>query len=1007
MLHPRMKGAAENGRTSDEHAVVSGWLEQPVRRTALLVHGPLGSGRTVLTRWAATHAKSHGWTVVMGSHRNDGGRVGARDDHWIDYLLRGSVKVFLVVDDADHWPLGDLLAVLLRCAGRTDRVRCLLTCRTHGFWMHVAAALRGAEFRVGEPLALPARTSAASVDDVRRLVIADLAAGDRLNPEGFLTRKDLVGAIAVLSLLRGVITAEAENVLGRMGVAAPQRVVESLRRMYPASTCGDVIAAPYAYALTGSVLSLLLSGGLAESDDPVDGVTAGWPNFVERLVGVCLDVDNVTGVSGLAEAVLTTLAAVAPGRPDLGPPTVGAVLAASQVLGALAEETVAQLCDVAGIDVALPVMNAALDVVLDRADLPGAMRAAVLVSERLVDSCRTRGDMPGLAGALSSLGIRYGLIGRYEKGLGCSREAVATARSALNAATEALARRSLGIDTVEPRWSLLMALNNHANIVAATDRDAAIAANAEAADLAETIGGPADEMLAIQLGQLAQRLLHAGRAEEALTAATRAADICRPDGDGGVHRLQDFVSNRVLGCKALIALSRFEEAVDLAEGSLVLIEQLDDYVAGDLLMALSHALMLLGSPERALGPARRAVEYWHLEDLQNSSTRSQLLVALMTTSQCLAYLDRRDEAVAVALEAVMLSTPLVADAAEGRSMLPVELADHLGSLLSEVGEVDRALGATSLAAALARSAAERRPNDADVLSAGGRTLTNLSLRLSRCGERAEALAAAREGVAALERLVIVEPGHEATLAFAKVTLASCMANVGKLEEGLVIAHEAMTIYDQGSAGTEIWRRDAALSWWSLARLTLAAGRGPEAVELARRANELYESVPSAFAAAFSHERAQVLDVLVNAHVVSDEWEDAVEAATEAAATYRRLAEDHPAVYGPMLGITLANLGGCLANLQRLDEASLVLTEAVRRLRPLVTQRAMEGLAVALINLGSVLLARGSPNEARATATEAVELLRAQSASEPRFASQLDVGLALLAEIDEAERDFSD
>jgi hypothetical protein len=92
-----------------ELAELAGWRDAPDLASAVrLVHGPGGQGKTRLAAQFAGLSAALGWIVSVGVHRSYDTTPAAG----LDTQRLGSARGLLViVDYAERWPVGDLLAL--------------------------------------------------------------------------------------------------------------------------------------------------------------------------------------------------------------------------------------------------------------------------------------------------------------------------------------------------------------------------------------------------------------------------------------------------------------------------------------------------------------------------------------------------------------------------------------------------------------------------------------------------------------------------------------------------------------------------------------------------------------------------------------------------------------------------------------------------------------------------------------------------------------------------------
>jgi tetratricopeptide (TPR) repeat protein len=118
--------------TGREHelAMLADWRRARSKVSALLLDGPGGQGKTRLAAEFAAQSAKAKWAVAVAHH---GGEPGFSVDNEVDPT--GALGLLLVVDYAERWPRGDLLALFkdkrLRHSGPT---RILLLARTGQRW---------------------------------------------------------------------------------------------------------------------------------------------------------------------------------------------------------------------------------------------------------------------------------------------------------------------------------------------------------------------------------------------------------------------------------------------------------------------------------------------------------------------------------------------------------------------------------------------------------------------------------------------------------------------------------------------------------------------------------------------------------------------------------------------------------------------------------------------------------------------------------------------------------
>ena len=214
-------------------------------------------------------------------------------------------------------------------------------------------------------------------------------------------------------------------------------------------------------------------------------------------------------------------------------------------------------------------------------------------------------------------------------------------------------------------------------------------------------------------------------------------------------------------------------------------------------------------------------------------------------------------------------------------------------------------------------------------------LSNLSVTLSEVGRREEALAAAEEAVAIRRRLAEQNPqAYEPYLAMSLNNLARSLAEMGRREEALSAAEEAVAIRRRlAKQNPQAYEPDLALSLTALAAVLSYMGRREEALAAAEKAAGLYRRLAEQNPQAYEPDLALSLNNL--AAMLSDlgRRKEALAAAEEAAGLYRRLAEQNPQAYAPDLARSLGALGSVLLGMERASEAAEAFAEGLRVLLP--------------------------------------------------------------------------
>ncbi|MFE1920985.1 tetratricopeptide repeat protein [Streptomyces asoensis] len=260
-----------------------------------------------------------------------------------------------------------------------------------------------------------------------------------------------------------------------------------------------------------------------------------------------------------------------------------------------------------------------------------------------------------------------------------------------------------------------------------------------------------------------------------------------------------------------------------------------------------------------------------------------------------------------------------------------------------------------------------------------RTHATLAARQSYAGLRGEALTAGENAVCAWRDLCRTNPAHRPGLALSLSNLGAFLSAVGRWEEALAAAQEAVEICRQLASGNPAAHAsDLARSLSNLGEALSAVGRREEALIAGEEAVEIYRLPASGNPAAHASDLARSLSNLGNRLSAVGRWGEALTAGEEAVEIYRLLASDNPAAYTPELAGSLTNLGTWLSAVGRREEALTGAEEAVEIHRRLVSGNPAAytpDLAGSLSNVAIRLSAVGRRREALTAGEEAVDIYR--------------------------------
>ena len=259
------------------------------------------------------------------------------------------------------------------------------------------------------------------------------------------------------------------------------------------------------------------------------------------------------------------------------------------------------------------------------------------------------------------------------------------------------------------------------------------------------------------------------------------------------------------------------------------------------------------------------------------------------------------------------------------------------------------------------------------------SLNNLGAMLSELGRREDALAAAQEAVEIRRRLAAERPdAFLPDLAASLNNLGAMLSKLGRREDALAAAQEATGIYRRLAAERpDAFLPNLALSLSNLGIRSSELGRREDALAAAQEATEIRRRLAAERPDAFLADLATSLNNLGNRLSELGRREDALAAAQEAVEIRRRLAAERPDAFLPDLAMSLNNLGAMLRELGRREDALAAAQEATGIYRRLAADRPdafLPDLAGSLGTLGNSLADLDRFDEAVSTTREALTTL---------------------------------
>ncbi|MEV8287210.1 tetratricopeptide repeat protein [Streptomyces niveus] len=425
------------------------------------------------------------------------------------------------------------------------------------------------------------------------------------------------------------------------------------------------------------------------------------------------------------------------------------------------------------------------------------------------------------------------------------------------------------------------------------------------------------------------------------------------------------------------------------------------------------ALLAAGSPMQQAQTitvlARAAIAHYNTGRTTNSDrvlhtldtaldTTPLAYTAVQSATGALPYPSRVTAALAVKLTTALTQADQQLAAHDPAAYEPAlaHSLSNLGIRLSEVGRRAEALPVSEQVVEIHRRLAVGNPAAYEPDLA--RALSNLGIRLSEVGRRAEALPVSEEAVEIHRRLAVGNPAaYEPDLARSLTNLGLHLSELGRRAEALTVSEEAVEICRRLAVGNpSAYEPNLATSLSNLGIRLSEAGRQAEALPMSEEAVEICRRLAVGNPAAYEPDLARSLTNLGIRLSEAGRQAEALPMSEQVVEIYRRLAPDDPAVYEPDLARSLTNLGIRLSEAGRQAEALTAEQQAVEIYRRLAADNpaAYEpDLATSLSNLGIRLSEAGHQAEALPMSEEALEICRRLAVGNP-VAYALDYARAL-------------
>ncbi|MBX9427414.1 tetratricopeptide repeat protein [Streptomyces lateritius] len=398
------------------------------------------------------------------------------------------------------------------------------------------------------------------------------------------------------------------------------------------------------------------------------------------------------------------------------------------------------------------------------------------------------------------------------------------------------------------------------------------------------------------------------------------------------------------------------------------------------LHSLSSRLAALDRREEALTPAEEAVTV-----ARSLADAIPLIASLNTYADRLRDLGRREEAMAPITEAVALSRGL----GDGRTPELVESLNRLAALLGDLGRHEAALAASEEAVRLRRDAGAGSDAEARQLA---RSLNIHSGRLWDLGRKEEAMEVLIEAARLHDGMTSAGSAYSPAYVATLNEMAVKGAEMGWLKGALSVAERVVHV----SRAMARNRPDAYLPQLaqSLGRLAWAledSGRQEEALAVAEEALAIQRGLVAIHPDAHLTALNASLSTVSPLYAALGRPDQALAATEECVRIIRDLARAYPDAHLPHLAVQLHTLGTQLAAVGRTEQALAAVEEALGIRRTLASRDPdahLPGLASSLIGVAVRREQSGRPGEAVAALEEAVAVYRTLAATRPAHVPDL-------------------
>lgn len=346
----------------------------------------------------------------------------------------------------------------------------------------------------------------------------------------------------------------------------------------------------------------------------------------------------------------------------------------------------------------------------------------------------------------------------------------------------------------------------------------------------------------------------------------------------------------------------------------------DPATRADILLSLGVRLSNAGQHEPALAAAAESAQIYSADPAH----RPSLATALENVGIVLTDLGRHEEALNATQQAIAVRLSIAEANPTAHAYHHLAAAyDKLAMKLRHLGRPQDAIAAGTTAIAILRHVAKTNPGGADFDLAS--SLNNLATGLIDTGRQEEALTATQEAIAIRRSLTAANPPrHELDLAVSLSNLGAVLLLLDRQNEALPPVDESVTIRRRIAAANPTAQPGLAMALGNRGAILKRLGRHEEALSDLDECVAIFRQSAQTNQSAYEPYLARALQMAALARLsLRTELPDALTAAEEAAAIYKRHARLSPARFTARLRSAMNTYADALDTFGRAEEAAVV------------------------------------------------------------------------------------